>query len=85
MVSHLPPPPCLKNPHPQMASERTVFHILGHQRKASQKSTARKHHHQRKGDWRPQLQGRVRTGGLIAAGQQAGVLLATLEVSVEAR
>lgn len=31
------------------------------------------------------MQGRVRTGGLTAAGQQAGVLLATLEVSVEAR
>lgn len=31
------------------------------------------------------MQGRVGTGGLIAAGQQAGVLLATLEVSVEAR
>lgn len=31
------------------------------------------------------MQVRVRTGGLIAAGQQAGVLLAILEVSVEAR
>lgn len=70
MVSHLPPPPCLKNPHPQMANECTQCSISSATRDNKQVKSPQPENNttngKKTGD---HMQGKVRTGGLITAGR----------------
>ena len=68
MVSHLPPPPCLKNPHPQMANECTQCSISLATREKQVKSPQPENTTTNRKETGDHMQGKVRTGGLITAG-----------------
>lgn len=70
MVSHLPPPPCLKNPHPQMANECTQCSISSATRDNKQVKSPQPENTTTNGkETGDHMQGKVRTGGLITAGR----------------